>query len=184
MKTTELRTRPVYRWRPERIEVHVKLCVLALRIQRAVEIRTEYTWRHVARGLEALKVVRYHQEGRTMGQRIGMGPRLADLLAKLGISKPAKILNLAEQPNLEQGHSDFHQGEQAVQEAEEGQLCGDGAHLARGGQWQRAPLEDLGPALLRGMLHRDDDLPGASRQVHSRKWICADGRLGDLGGPS
>jgi transposase len=106
MKTTELRTRPVFHWKPERIEVHVKLCVLALLIQRAAEIRTEYTWRHVARELEALKVVRYRQEGRTIVQRTGMGPKLADLFAKLGISKPAKILNLAEQPNLEHGHSD------------------------------------------------------------------------------
>jgi hypothetical protein len=69
MKTTGLRTRPIYHWTRHRIEAHVKLCVLALLIQRTVEIRTSDTWRNVSRELEALKVIRYRQEGRTIVQR-------------------------------------------------------------------------------------------------------------------
>lgn len=96
MKTSGLRTRPIFHWKRERIEAHVKLCVLALLIQRAVEIRTEDTWRNVARKLEALKVVRYHQEGRTIVQRTGIHAELANLITKLGISKPRKILSVTE----------------------------------------------------------------------------------------
>jgi transposase len=45
MKTTGLRIRPVYHWTPDRIVSHVKLCVLALLVQRAAELRTGDTWR-------------------------------------------------------------------------------------------------------------------------------------------
>jgi len=96
MKTTGLRTRPIYHWTRHRIEAHVKLCVLALLIQRTVEIRTSDTWRNVSRELEALKVIRYRQEGRTIVQRTGIKGNLADLLAKIGIPKSKKILSVSE----------------------------------------------------------------------------------------
>jgi transposase len=92
MKTTGLRTRPIFHWTRHRIEAHVKLCVLALLIQRAVEIRTGDTWRNVSRELEALKVVRYRQESRTIVQRTGIKGNLAGILAKIGIAKPKKVL--------------------------------------------------------------------------------------------
>src|SRR3954451_3912468 len=40
MKSTGLEVRPMFHWMPHRITAHVKLCVLALRIQRAAEIAT------------------------------------------------------------------------------------------------------------------------------------------------
>ncbi len=39
MKQTGLEVRPMFHWTPRRIEAHVKLCVLALQMQRAAEIR-------------------------------------------------------------------------------------------------------------------------------------------------
>jgi transposase len=58
MKTTGLQTRPSYHWRPHRIIAHVKLCVLALLLQRAAEIRCQQTWRTIRQTLDQLKVVR------------------------------------------------------------------------------------------------------------------------------
>jgi hypothetical protein len=40
MKQTGLKVRPMLHWIARRIEAHVKLCVLALQMQRAAEIRT------------------------------------------------------------------------------------------------------------------------------------------------
>ena len=40
MKTTGLAVRPMFHWMPHRITAHVKLCVLALMIQRTAEIAT------------------------------------------------------------------------------------------------------------------------------------------------
>jgi len=44
LKQTGLQVRPMFHWTPRRIEAHVKLCVLALQIQRAAEIRCQLPW--------------------------------------------------------------------------------------------------------------------------------------------
>src|ERR687888_2560417 len=58
MKTTGLRIRPVYHWTGHRIASHVKLCVLALLLQRAAEIRTGDTWRLIPQAATLLKKLR------------------------------------------------------------------------------------------------------------------------------
>jgi hypothetical protein len=41
MKQTGLEVQPMFHWTPRRIDAHVKLCVLALQMQRAAELRCE-----------------------------------------------------------------------------------------------------------------------------------------------
>jgi Transposase DDE domain len=92
MKTTGLGIRPMFHWTPRRIVAHVKLCTLALMIQRAAEIATEAPWSHLADVLERLKAVRYTAEGETIVQASRITPELAAILKKLDISKPKPIL--------------------------------------------------------------------------------------------
>jgi hypothetical protein len=92
MKTTGLAVRPMFHWMPQRITAHVKLCVLALMIQRAAEIATGLPWRQLASLLERLKAVRYTSEGQTILQATTIQPELAEILKKLGISAPKTIL--------------------------------------------------------------------------------------------
>jgi hypothetical protein len=92
MKTTGLGIRPMFHWTPRRIVAHVKLCVLALMIQRAAEIATEAPWSQLADTLERLKAVRYTAEGETIVQASRITPELAAILKKLDISKPKPIL--------------------------------------------------------------------------------------------
>ena len=47
MKTTGWRIRPVYHWTAHRITSHIRLCVLALLLERAAEIRVGDTWRNL-----------------------------------------------------------------------------------------------------------------------------------------
>ncbi len=96
MKQTGLAVRPVFHWTPRRIEAHVKLCVLALQVQRAAEIRCELPWARIAHCLATLKVVRYRSESRCIVQRTRITPELAELLKKLGLSAPKQILTLEE----------------------------------------------------------------------------------------
>ena len=96
MKQTGLEVRPMFHWTPRRIEAHVKLCVLALQMQRAAEIRTGLPWARVAHALAALKAVRYRSESRTIVQRTKIGSELAGLLKKLGISAPKQLLAVSE----------------------------------------------------------------------------------------
>jgi transposase len=48
--------RPVYHWTPHRISAHVRLCVLALLVERIVETRCGDTWRNVRDDLNTIKV--------------------------------------------------------------------------------------------------------------------------------
>jgi Transposase DDE domain len=92
MKTTGLRIRPVYHWTGHRIASHVKLCVLALLLQRAAEIRTGDTWRHIRLILEEVKAVRYRVRGTTIVQSTRLTPQAATLLKKLRVAPPERRL--------------------------------------------------------------------------------------------
>src|SRR5271165_1669820 len=96
MKQTGLEVRPMFHWTPRRIEAHVKLCVLALQIQRAAEIRCTWPWSRIVHELAALKAVRYRTGERTIVQRTKIADSLGDILKKLGVSIPKKILSVSE----------------------------------------------------------------------------------------
>ena len=95
MKTTGLQVRPMFHWMPHRITAHVKLCVLALMIQRTAEIASEITWRHIQAALEPIKAVQYQAEGQTIVQTSKIRPEANAILKKLNIPKPKTILNVA-----------------------------------------------------------------------------------------
>jgi transposase len=96
MKTTGLQTRPIYHWRPHRIIAHVKLCVLALLLERAAEIRCQQTWRTIRHTLDQLKVVRYRMHGKTILQSTQMTAAITETLRRLGIPLPKRILDVSE----------------------------------------------------------------------------------------
>jgi hypothetical protein len=92
LKTTGLGIRPMFHWTPRRIVAHVKLCVLALMIQRAAEIAADAPWSQLADVIERLKAVRYTAEGETIVQATRITPELAAILKKLDIARPKPIL--------------------------------------------------------------------------------------------
>jgi hypothetical protein len=96
MKQTGLEVRPMFHWRARRIEAYVKLCVLALQMQRSAEIRTGLPWARIAHRLSGLKAVRYGSESRRIVQRTKIAGELADLLKKLGIPIPKQLLAVTE----------------------------------------------------------------------------------------
>jgi hypothetical protein len=57
LKTTGLGIRPMFHWTPRRIVAHVKLCVLALMIQRATEIAAGAPWSQLVNVLDRLDVL-------------------------------------------------------------------------------------------------------------------------------
>src|SRR5208337_1797555 len=91
MKQTGLEVRPMFHWTPRRIEAHVRLCVLALQMQRAAEIRCSLPWSRIAHELTALKAVRYQAGDRTIVQRSKIADSLGEILKKIGISTPKQI---------------------------------------------------------------------------------------------
>jgi hypothetical protein len=99
MKQTGLEVRPMFHWTPRRIEAHVKLCVLALQMQRAAEIRCQLSWARIAHALGTLKAVRYRCESRTIVQRTKIAAELSAMLKTLGISVPKQILAVEDAPH-------------------------------------------------------------------------------------
>jgi transposase len=97
MKTTGLQTRPIYHWRPHRIIAHVKLCVLALLLERAAELRCQQTWRTIRHTLDQLKVVRYRMHGKTIVQSTQVTAPIADILRSLGVPLPKRILEVSDE---------------------------------------------------------------------------------------
>ena len=94
MKTTGLRIRPVYHWTAHRITSHVKLCVLALLIERAAEIRAGDTWRNLRFALEEVKAVRYRVHGITIVQSTRLTAPVTAYLKKLGVKPPPRVLSI------------------------------------------------------------------------------------------
>src|SRR5215831_4378453 len=94
MKTTGLRIRPVYHWTAHRIASHVKLCVLALLLQRAAEIRAGDTWRNLRFALEEVKAVRYRVHGLTIVQSTHVTAHVTAYLKKLGVKPPPRVLSI------------------------------------------------------------------------------------------
>ena len=90
-----LRMRPVYHWAPHRIEAHVKLCVLALLLQRVAEIRAGDSWRNLVARLDTIKVVEYVRGEAHVRQTTEVRPDVAALLKKLGVPSPPGLHHVA-----------------------------------------------------------------------------------------
>jgi len=101
MKQTGLEVRPMFHWTPRRIEAHVKLCVLALQMQRAAEIACGMPWARIAHTLSALKAVRYQAEGRGIVQRTKISLGVSEILKKLKISTPKRLLAISKLPQTQ-----------------------------------------------------------------------------------
>ena len=75
----------------------MKLCVLALRLERAAEIRCQQTWRTIRHTLDQFKVVRYRMHGKTIVQSTQVTAPLADILRRLGVPLPQRMLEVSEE---------------------------------------------------------------------------------------
>ena len=93
-----LRTRPVFHWKPHRISAHVSLCVLALLIERIVEIRTGQTWRNVRAQLDTIKVVEYQRGAAVVRQTTELRDDVEALLRLLKIDPPPRLHSVAAAP--------------------------------------------------------------------------------------
>ena len=93
-----LRMRPVYHWLPHRIEAHIKLCVLALLLERVAEIRANDTWRNLVATLDTVKVVEYTRGSVRVRQTTALRAEVLGLLKTLGVPPPPRLHAVEEAP--------------------------------------------------------------------------------------
>jgi transposase len=86
-----LRMRPVFHYRPWRIQAHVTLSVLALLLERVAEIRVGDTWRNIVARLEKIQVVEYDRGEARIRQTTEVRPEAELLLKKLRVAQPPKV---------------------------------------------------------------------------------------------
>ena len=97
LKTTQLKLSPVYHRLPRRIEAHVKICVMALLIERVIELRCGKPWSHIRRVLGTLQASEFHASSHLFFQRNQPSKQLKSLLKKLEIPLPDSVLGITPQ---------------------------------------------------------------------------------------
>jgi hypothetical protein len=93
--------RPVFHFRPWRIQAHVSITVLGLLLERVAEIRSGDTWRNVRAQLDSIKVVEYDHDAARVQQSSELGPELAALLERLKVAPPPKLLSVRPVPSAQ-----------------------------------------------------------------------------------
>lgn len=97
MKRTQLKMCPIYHWTPRRIETHIKLCVLALLIERVAEVECGSTWSRIQHTLEGLQVSEFRTNSHKLFRRNEITPDIRNLLNKLKIPIPNPVVELEKQ---------------------------------------------------------------------------------------
>ena len=90
--------RPVYHRLEERIRAHVTLCWLALLLVRIIETTTDQTWPTIRSDLQRLHVGTFTGPAGTFRKRTELTKPARDLLAKLQLTAPKPIIELATHP--------------------------------------------------------------------------------------
>jgi Transposase DDE domain len=92
---TELDLRPIYHRLEDRIRAHVMLCWLALLLVRVIETTTATTWHQLREHLDELHIGTFTAPAGTYRQRTELTKPQRDILAKLDLTPPKKIIELA-----------------------------------------------------------------------------------------
>ena len=94
LKRTQIKMTPMYHWASRRIETHVKICVLALQIERVAEITCGMPWHHIKRALETLQITEFFDLKYRVLMRDEVTPEKENILKSLKIKPPAQVVQL------------------------------------------------------------------------------------------
>jgi transposase len=94
LKRTQIKMTPMFHWVPRRIETHVRICVLALLIERVAEIACQQPWSQIRRVLQTLQVTEFFSLKHRFFRRNELTPELSQMLKTLDIPTPKSILSV------------------------------------------------------------------------------------------
>lgn len=94
LKKTRIKMEPMHHWAPRRIEAHVKLCVFALLIERAAELKCKKPWPRIKHILATLQATEFHTPQNQFFRRNEASPELVKTLKSLDISIPKVVLDI------------------------------------------------------------------------------------------
>lgn len=94
MKSTQIHMTPMYHWLPRRIEAHIKICVLALLLQRVAEFMTGKTWGWLHHALAQFQATEFETPSHLFFRRNEPPEEVLSTLKTLKISIPKPILEV------------------------------------------------------------------------------------------
>ncbi len=94
LKSTGLKMQPVYHWLPRRIEAHVKICVLALLVERVAEHACRQPWPRLEAALQRLQVTEFRTDSHAFFRRNEVPEATAEVLKMLDIRPPRQVLEI------------------------------------------------------------------------------------------
>ena len=96
LKRTQIKLTPMYHWASRRIESHVKICVLALLIERIAELACGRSWHHIQRALDTLQITEFFDLKYRVLMRNELTQDAIKMLKSLKIKAPPQIIQLKE----------------------------------------------------------------------------------------
>ena len=84
----------MYHWAPRRIETHVKICVLALLLERVAELRCGAPWTRISDSLSKLQATEFKSSQHSFFQINQAGKDCREVLKKLAIPLPPKVFGI------------------------------------------------------------------------------------------
>ena len=94
LKRTQIKMTPMFHWVPRRIETHVRICVLALLIERVAEIACQKPWSQIQRHLQTLQVTEFLSLKHRFFRRNELTPEVSQVLKTLDVPAPKSILKV------------------------------------------------------------------------------------------
>jgi transposase len=94
LKSTQLKLEPVYHRLSRRLEAHVKICVMALLIERVAELACEQPWSQLRHVLSDLQATEFHTSSHLFFKRNEASSELRKILKKLAIPLPNSVLSV------------------------------------------------------------------------------------------
>lgn len=94
LKRTQIKMTPMYHWMPRRIETHVRLCVLALLIERVAELSCNKPWHQIREALDRLQVTKFENSSHRFFHRNELPSETANILKLLKINTPKQVLEI------------------------------------------------------------------------------------------
>ena len=92
LKRTQIKMCPMFHWVPRRIETHVRICVLALLIERVAEIACQQPWSQIRRELQKLQVTEFLTLKHRFFRRNELTPKMSQMLKTLDVPAPKSVL--------------------------------------------------------------------------------------------
>ena len=99
LKRTQIKMMPMYHWVSRRIETHVRICVLALLIERVSELTCNKPWDQIRRSLDTLQVTEFENSYYRFFYRNELTPEATNILKALKIHAPKQILRVEKRPS-------------------------------------------------------------------------------------